>query len=586
MTNYRFIKYDDKTSIDHVLAHAGGSSVLCFDLEDSIQDWQVPDNTAQLKAHYRKNLVALLHELSSVGFPEPVGIRINAMDSEEWKADVDAMKSLGCIGPIFLPKVSGVEQILELRSCLHHKKVLYSEVIPVIETKVGMNQLERMVSYKDGKIRHLAFGHCDYNLDNAIYPFFHQDSREYWSWVVKILDIIRPYRVSFINSPFLQLHQESVFREILNVLYSLGGHSVGQIVLNGVQAAICNSFPVPAVPFISYQITHTHNFKVPDSLAGEFIQAFEQQNQGRGFTITEEGRLLSPQEYRASIKHLGSINRPDINFTFVGGCFPVQGNILFEDLFHQRLKRKMERWKAINFPIHIIRYERLTNCLAKIVAHQQRQPIDFLVFSVRPEPFLRLVKWIYRYFDPEGQKKKWSFSFPGRAYHQPEKADLLEMNNGFPSKGMLPGNRFRRWIRDVNYLMGSVLGNHQFAYRQYGKLLQEVIRFCQHQDIELIVLGPPVKSRSWVENNLTMQLERQIIKEISRQHVHYVSGVVGQTNEHTWFDRNGIYAREDYHALIADQLQRIMINRLDAPGTKFQKVKNWRKAPMYNEEAV
>ena len=201
MQTFHFIKYDQQTKPEHLLPKAIGNTILCFDLEDSIQDCFNPENTPGLKKHYRNCFISLVRRINALHTGFKIGVRINAPESKEYFDDIEALADLNFISVIFLPKTGSAEQILELRQRLMEHEVMYDEIIPVIETKAGMNNLARIVGYARCQIKSVAFGHCDYNLDNSIYPFFHQHSREYWTWITKMINILKPNKISLVNSP-------------------------------------------------------------------------------------------------------------------------------------------------------------------------------------------------------------------------------------------------------------------------------------------------------------------------------------------------------------------------------------------------
>ena len=556
MRIFHFIKYDEHTSPGDLLPRAIGETILCLDLEDSIQDCFNPAITPELKKHYRKCFVSILRKMNALHTGIKLGVRINAADSAEYSNDIDALAAVNFISVIFLPKTKGVEQILDLQQQLMKRGVTYDEIIPVIETKAGMNNLEGMVSSEACHLKSVAFGHCDYNLDNGIYPFFHQHSRGYWTWITTMINILGPYKISLVNSPYLQLHNDSFFKEMLSVLHALGGGKIGQIVLNTAQSRICNAFVAHPGQFISFQITHTLDLRVPDNYANNFIKAFELNVEQRGVAIDDKGVLLSPQEYQASLSYQNKNYLTDINFTFVGGCFPVQGDILFEDLFHQVVRRRIEEAKKVKFNVNIIRYERFANSLHKISRSLDQHPIDVLTFSIRPEPFLRLVKFYYRYYDQVSKSKKWSLNLPWMNLANPEKFDLLTTPNGFPSAGMPGGSFTRKFFRQLNYMAGTLAGNEKFAWDLYEKLIKEVIHFCHQHNIKLILLGPPVPFRSGMGAKLSRKLVRQVKNLVSSSNAQFVDGAIGRKNDADWFDGNGIYASEKYHEVMADRLYR------------------------------
>jgi len=559
MRIFHFIKYDDQTSVDYLQSLAIGDVILCFDFEDSVDDFLVPENTPAVKAYYRKCFRKIREQCMDSEMLIPIGVRINAVDSPEYLADIDVLADAGFISTIFLPKTNHVDQIYELQQRLVTNGVKYGEIIPVIETKMGMNNLERIV--KDGKtlVKNIAFGHCDYNLDVGHFPFFHQQSREYWSWASKMMAIMSPYHIGFVNSPYLQLKNDSFFKEMLFILHTLGGIDVGQVVLNRSQSKMAGTFCAPKKGFRSSHVMHTHDLYVGEQTASDFIQNFELHHRDRTFSIDREGCLLSPQEYKAAHSFLeDKAKLPEMNFTFVGGCFPVQGNICFEDLFHQKLRRRAKEKWGMNFNINIIRYERFVCTMDKIVKAHGQRPIDILAFSVRPEPYLRLVKLYYRYYDQLQGKRKWSLSLPFLKNSGPEKFDVLAIPSRFPSAGMKRGSRLQRGLRNLNYYFGSMVGNERHALHLYESLVKDVIRYCKLNGIELVILGPPARSKSGIEHNLSTRLEQRIKRLVSYSGAHLICSTEEGALDDRWFDEDGIYATEQFHEWMAYRISQVV----------------------------
>lgn len=446
MKAYHFIKYNESTSLDNLIAQTDNETTLCFDFEDSIQDCLCPVNTPTLKANYRNNFKNIINNCKLDIEKVNIGIRINANDSPEYLLDIVALAEIKKVATIFIPKVSNSKHIQNLQDDLQKNGVSYNEIIPVIETKSGLNNLEEIFKINLKKIGGIAFGHCDYNFDNSNYPFFHQDSREYWTWITKLFEFAKPYNLRIVNSPFLQLDNNEFFKNVLDVLHAICGNNVGQITLTRKQANICNSFPDNKKSITLPKILNRLDLRVPAFYAESFIQSFEENTNNKGFAINNDRTILSPQEYISSLDFQRKIDFPEINFTFVGGCFPVQGNLPFENLFHQLLKHKTENSRGIKFNVNIIRYERFKNCITKIASYVETKPIDILAFSIRPEPFLRLVKLYYTFLDKSSGRKKWSLNLPAFNKVNPEKYDLLSLDTRFNPAGVNDSSIIRKTL--------------------------------------------------------------------------------------------------------------------------------------------
>ena len=96
----------------------------------------------------------------------------------------------------------------------------------------------------------------------------------------------------------------------------------------------------------------------------------------------------------------------EINLTIMSGCFAVQSNIKPEKLYHQIVKKELEKNLKNILNINILRYERFASCFEKIKNYAEVYKIDVLLFQIRTEQFLRISKLYYTYSDEDKKKKR------------------------------------------------------------------------------------------------------------------------------------------------------------------------------------
>jgi citrate lyase beta subunit len=308
MRAFHFVKYDSNTRLEQLLKHTAKDTTICFDLEDSIQDCLNPSNTAALKAEYRTYFRTMLQS-SNVEFGQSkAAIRINAVGSPDYFLDLAILAGIRKVDSIFVPKVESRKEILKLNDDLRRNGVQVQKLFPVIESGSGMENIDDILS-AGNNICGVAFGHCDYNLDCGHYPFFHQECREYWSWIKKISVHTNHRNLLLINSPFLQLDNFDFFGGILKVLSAIGKDFAAQITLTRKQTDICTSFSIPAENSAVTGISNRLDLRVPEGIARNFIECFERNLNGRGFAVNEKRMVLSPHEYRASLDLQRSVTK-------------------------------------------------------------------------------------------------------------------------------------------------------------------------------------------------------------------------------------------------------------------------------------
>jgi citrate lyase beta subunit len=550
---FHFMKYNSETTLEHIIKISEMGATICFDLEDSICNWIDKKDNDIIKARQRTILSNFLMKIFSELKNIKTCVRINSFNSLNQKLDIEFLSEFRNLNAIIIPKVENPEHIDSVIKQLKIKNFHHPEIIPIIESKQGIENLYNIIN-SDYKITKVAFGHCDYNLDINAFPFFHQDSTEYWKWVDRILKILKLNNIKFLNSPYLRLVDLDFFKSILSNLNLLTEGNFGQITLTSKQTSLCRLFNNSSIP-INEKTDDRLSLQIKKSDLTNFISNFENENKGKAFTINHSNRVLvSPQEYCSAKKHFEKWKERDINFTFVGSCFPVQHNILFEDEFHQILKRKIEKEYDVNFHVNIIRYERFIYCLDKIDKINRINPIDFLIFHIRPEPYLRLVKLYYKYVNHNNKKCR-SLNIPLFKILNPEKYDMLLLARKYSPADIYHKTLVRRIFINLNYLLGWFTGNNHYALSRYFSLANEIISYCDKNKIKIIILGPGLRSNTFVEKILSKKLNSYISEKIKITNTEYVDGLVPHShNGLRYFNENGIHATENYHELIANRL--------------------------------
>ncbi|HAM97017.1 MAG TPA: hypothetical protein DCQ26_00245 [Marinilabiliales bacterium] len=264
---------------------------LCFDFEDSIS---LKENKERLKEQnsHRDFLINEIEKLSNITLYNHIGFRINSVKSKIYKNDLNALNALKEIHTVFIPKVEHKNDLIHV---LNHLKLEVFEVIPIIETKEGFKNIEQIVSVTDYRFKSIAFGHCDYNFSLGHFPFYHQNTSEYWDWVKYLNDNCIDKDLGLINSPVLELNNYNLF---YNNLIQCAGFSqiIGQITLCKSQTRTCNSFQKECD-----EIKNLEEFKSEKLDAKSLIYQYENNIIcGKTFAIDQNRTILSPQEYKAA----------------------------------------------------------------------------------------------------------------------------------------------------------------------------------------------------------------------------------------------------------------------------------------------
>jgi len=243
----------------------------------------------------------------------------------------------------------------------------------------------------------------------------------------------------------------------------------------------------------------------------------------------------------------------------IGGCFTCQHNIDSTRLYHQSLKKMLVAHGVKNTEIATLRYERIGKTFEKIVSFQKTQGFDLLVFHLRTEPFMRLVKLHYRYLNYKNELKH-SLNLPFFNVLKPEEFDMLATRKINISTN-LHETKFRYYLRELNYILGSLLGNKQKAIEIYEKFVNDIATYCYSTNKKFLLLGPASRPFSKFENRLSHQIDTYFSSYAKIRAISYLELLGERTskNEKMFFP-NGKHVSQEGHDDVALKLYKKITN--------------------------
>lgn len=238
----------------------------------------------------------------------------------------------------------------------------------------------------------------------------------------------------------------------------------------------------------------------------------------------------------------------------VGGCFTCQSNIKFERLYHQTLKEQLLSSGIKNVEIQTIRYERIAFTKEKIDAVFQNSKFDMLLFHLRAEPLMRMVKLYYKYIG-HNNRLKHSLNFPFIKILKSEKFDMIEFRRIYHIENINDESNIYHYLRELNYLLGSAIGNKKYAFNFYSKFILKIMKYCDENSIDFILCGPVSRPFSKFENKLSYSMN-SIFKNLSKaNNINYLELLGEKTiNNRPMFFPDGQHVSQDGHDEIAMML--------------------------------
>ena len=269
---------------------------VCFDLEDSVQGSDEA-STLALKAA-RRRAIAHLCQSAPAGAPYAIGLRLNPPDSPHYAPDLALLRELPPLHCVFLPKV---EEPAALQRVLRELPDAVPSVIPVIESVAGFANLAALLAVAHPAFTALAFGHCDYNLSAGHFPFHHQNSPLYWSWIRTLDAQAQQASKQLLKSPVLQLADDAAFAAMLTQARTFASLT-GQITLCLAHTQLCASLLPVAAPAAAVA-----GGPGGPAEAARVVQQYEQHPvAAAAFALDPRREVISPHEYAAARRVLAS----------------------------------------------------------------------------------------------------------------------------------------------------------------------------------------------------------------------------------------------------------------------------------------
>lgn len=250
-----------------------------------------------------------------------------------------------------------------------------------------------------------------------------------------------------------------------------------------------------------------------------------------------------------------------IDLLIVGGCFPVQNNIPGENLYHTLLKEKIRNELSVKIEINILRYEKLNPAFIRIKEVMEHRNIDLIIFHIRIEQILRMIKFYLRYHDKnEIYHRGLNLAILGNCIPERKEFNLHHITKNRSPKTTKFSDNF---LKNINYILGYLVFNPVFVFRIYKKLITSIVEFCNKNYIDIIFTGPVSRPVNYIENFTSVLLDIYMKKLITKKHNKTYLKLLGTNhNSQYLFCDDHIRVNEIGHQRIANILISAVKNNL------------------------
>lgn len=253
------------------------------------------------------------------------------------------------------------------------------------------------------------------------------------------------------------------------------------------------------------------------------------------------------------------------NILIVSGCMAKQdtakGNIEFKSLFHQIMNREAQKCHNTVLNFQIIRSERFTPCLEKVREGLKPENTHAIVFQIRGDHYLRILKFFGIYKDKDTSQHKCTFNMlrwsesKYEMHYLPDSKPTVEDDNR-PTLKTKVVSVLKRLFHRINYSLGFLVGNEKKAFENYLKVIEEIMELAGKYDIPVIFLGVTSRPNIKIEDFFAKRLNTKMVDYFSKKDYPYLT-IFGSTTpegDYKFCDKIIFSLNESGHQEIANGL--------------------------------
>ena len=316
---YQFIPNAPVRVMERLIRSMAPGSIAILDLEDGYLDVRDPAKTSERRESGRRQLLELCARSRGRTNGRPVAMRINAAGTDDFVRDLPVVREVADtfgLAAIMLPKVGSGEEYRDALAAIEEWRLAHAGLIPIVETKEGLGRLDEIAAAAvTAGATTLFYGHYDYCLDAGCWPFSHPADNAYWELVERVVKGATGAGLRYVHPPEVSLRDEVLLGRMISRLRRLCGNRFDLASAGMSQTPIllrltedCSSCAATPEAVVSCSPLGPEEKR---RLAEETCTLFEENNrQEHSFSAdARTGRFISPHEYLAAVRYLGSLQR-------------------------------------------------------------------------------------------------------------------------------------------------------------------------------------------------------------------------------------------------------------------------------------
>lgn len=242
-----------------------------------------------------------------------------------------------------------------------------------------------------------------------------------------------------------------------------------------------------------------------------------------------------------------------IKIGFIGGCISYPIGIENDKVYHALLKSALPK---IN--IKTEKYYTYSELLDTSVAFIKQDSIEVLFVFARHFPYMVLNKPIIKIYgkNRKVQSRLHPYLMDYTLKVWPKYLDTYTSEN----RNKIPQRKYFG-LRDLNSILGKILGLHNWAYRYVEKCMIELNEFCNANRVRLVVIGPTKNPETFMGDRICTYLNHRIMEAMSINNIDFIDiNSYMDENDHSIFQSDKIHFNEYGHIYLCEKIKEFMIS--------------------------
>ena len=237
---------------------------------------------------------------------------------------------------------------------------------------------------------------------------------------------------------------------------------------------------------------------------------------------------------------------------FIGGCISYPIGLEKDKVYHALLKNALPK-----IGIKTDKYYAYSELLDTSKELIKRDSIEVLFLFARHFPYMILNKPFIRFY---GKNRKIKYQLHPYLMNYKIKAwpRYLDIYISENRHQKIP-KRKHFGLRDINSILGKILGLHNWAYRYVEKCIVDLNELCISNGVRLIVIGPTKNPETFMGDRICTSLNNKLINSMSTNQIDFIDiNSYTDEKEHSIFQSDNIHFNECGHIFLCDKIKTVL----------------------------